>query len=176
MTAVQKIKAAIGKADTKPLTAPFGEPVIEHREIEYDLLLGRERGRRQNARAQLGNRYARGAALANHNGSGRIRRANSRLESSSHRQQRRKCRRHGIAGAGNIAHLDRVCRHVDRWRADDEERHALFATCHQHRFALDHACKFGSRGRDLRIGARRPSRRLGKLLAVGGDDRCATIN
>src|SRR5262249_54921843 len=38
---VQKIETAIGEADAQ--APPFGEPLVEHRPVEHDLLLGRQR-------------------------------------------------------------------------------------------------------------------------------------
>ena len=47
MAGMQDVEAAVGEADARPLAAPFGQPLFEHRPIEDDLLLGRERQRRE---------------------------------------------------------------------------------------------------------------------------------
>ena len=65
---MQEIEAAIGEADAQPVPPPFGEPLVEHRPVEHDLVLRRERGRRQDAVAQFGERDRRGAALADDDG------------------------------------------------------------------------------------------------------------
>ena len=53
---MQQIEAAIGEADAQALPPPVGEMLVEHRPVEHDLFFRRERGRRQNARAQFGDR------------------------------------------------------------------------------------------------------------------------
>ena len=72
MTAMQKIEAAIGEADAQTVPAPIGETLVEHRPVEHDLVLRRERSGRQDAVAQFGERDRRGAALADHDGGGGI--------------------------------------------------------------------------------------------------------
>ena len=49
MAAMQQVEAAIGEADAQALTAPLGEPLVEQRAVEDDLVLGGERRSRQHA-------------------------------------------------------------------------------------------------------------------------------
>src|SRR6516164_7074045 len=64
MAAMQQVKTPVGETDAQPVTSPFREPFIQHRPIEYDLILGRERGGRQDAVTQFGQRHRRRAAFA----------------------------------------------------------------------------------------------------------------
>ena len=93
---------------------PFGEPVVEHRPVEDDLLLGRERGGGQDARTQLRGRNRRGAALADHHGGGRVGRAHGRLIVDLGCEHRRQGGDHGIARTRRIPHLDRIGGHPHR--------------------------------------------------------------
>jgi hypothetical protein len=67
---MQQIEAPVGEADAQ--IAPFRQPLVEHRPVEDDLLLGGERGGGKNARAQLRGRDRRGSALADHHGGGGV--------------------------------------------------------------------------------------------------------
>ena len=114
MAAMQEIEAAVGEADAQALPPPVGEPLVEQRPVEHDLVLGRERRRGQDAVAQFGERNRRGAAFADHHRSRGIGGAHGGLERRFHRQQHRHHRRDGVAGAGHVAHLDRIGRNMDR--------------------------------------------------------------
>ena len=116
---------------------------------------------------QLGDRNRRSAALADHDGSGRIGCAHGVFVGRAHRRQHRHHRRHRIAGAGHVAHLDRIGFDVDRRLPFDMQAHALFAARDQHGFALDQPRQLFGRGGDLRLVAQRPMHRVCKLLAFG---------
>ena len=53
------------------------------------------------------------------------------------RQHGREHRHHGVAGARDVAHLDRIGADVDRLAARRHQRHAVLAARHQHRLAAD---------------------------------------
>ena len=133
---------------------PLVEPLVEQRAVEHDLLLGRERRRRQDARAQLGGGHRRGAGLADDDRGRGIGGARRRLEVRPHGEQRRKHGDDRVAGAGHVAHLDREGRHMDRLAALGVEQHAVLAQRHQHRLASDGAGERGRRRRNLAHGSR----------------------
>ena len=166
---MQEIEAAVGEADAQARPAPFGEPLVEHRPVEDDLLLGRERGGGKNAVAQLGGRDRRGAALADHHGGGGVGRAHRRLEAGIGREHGGQHRDHGIAGARHVAHLDRIGGDVDRLAVRRHERHAGFAARHQHGFAADRAVELGRGRGDVGFARDGMAGHLGKLMPVRSD-------
>ena len=168
VTRVNDVEAAVGEADAQALAPPFGQAVVEHRPVEYDLLFRRQGRGRQDARAQLGGGHHRGAALAHHHRRRRVGGAHGRLEAGAHGEQRAEHGHDGIAGARHVAHVDRVGGHVDRRLAAHHERHAVLAPRHQHS---------GGRGRgDIGVGQRGAPRGVGQLLAVRRDQGRAAID
>ena len=166
---MQQVEAAVGEADAHSLPAPLREPLVEHRPVEHDLLLGRERGGRQNARAQLRGRDRGGAALADHDRGRRVGGAHGGLETGIGRQHRREHRDHGVARARHVAHLDRIGADMDRLAARRHQRHALLAARHQHGLAPDRSVELGGGGGDLGLARHRTAGHLGELLAVRRD-------
>ena len=108
---MQQIEAAIGEADAQSLPPPFGEPLVEQRAVEDDLVFGRERRRRQQrdgatrrpstvAVPRLPTTMA-PAALAARTATSKSARAASITR--EHRHDR-------IAGARHVPHLHRIGR------------------------------------------------------------------
>ena len=175
MAGMQQIEAAVGEADAQPLPVPFVEPLVEHRPVEHDLVLVRERRRRQHAGTQFGRRHGRGAALADHHGGSRIGDVHGVGELHTGRHHRGQHRHHGIAGTGHVAHLDRMGGDGNQLSSARSgvlhQRHALLAARHQHGAAAHDAIEFGDRRRDLgRAGDRAPGD-FGEFLAVRRDQR-----
>ena len=175
MAGVQQIEAAVGESDAQALPPPVGEMIVEQRPVEHDLLLGRERRCRQNARAQFGDRQSRGAAFSHHHRRRGIGRAHGGFEIGAHRQHGGDHRHHRVAGAGNIAHAHRIGRNVDG-RALAHQRHAGLAARHQYRLRPELAAEFGRRRRDLLVGLRRRVGRIGEFLPVRRDHGGAAID
>ena len=173
---MQKIETAVGEADAQPVLAPIGKPFVEHRPVEDDLVLGRERRRRQNAMAQFGERHGRRAAFADDDGGRGIGGAHGELVRRLHRQQHRHHGRDRVAGAGDVAHLDRIGGNVDRRLPFDVQAHPFFAAGDQHRLAVDPMRELGCGGRDLGVSRDRPMHRGGKFLGIRRDQRRAAIN
>jgi hypothetical protein len=133
---MQDVEAAIGEANAQALPAPFGEPGLERIRRAHDLLLGRESGMRQDPSPQLGRAHAGGALLADRDGGGRTRHAQRRVPIRARRDRDRERRGHGVAGAGDVAHLHRNSRNMDGLTLARHQRHAVLALGDQERLAI----------------------------------------
>ena len=158
--------------------APFGEALVEHRAVVDDLVLGGERRCRQDACAQLVGRDRRGAALADHDGGGRIGDAHRDLEVGARGQHDGERRHHRVAGARDVPHLDRIGRHVDRRAAAPAPASCpsslrVTSTALLPTILIELHAR--PRRRPRRVATREP-RRLGELLAVRRDDGRAAID
>ena len=125
---------------------------------------------------QFGERHRRGAALADHDGGRGIGGAHGGLERRLHRQQHRHHRDDGIAGAGDVAHLDRISRNVDRRVTVEMQRHALLAAGDQHRLAFDELRQLGRGVGDLGFRRHRTMHGGAELLTVRRDQGGAAID
>ena len=172
---MQKIEAAIGEADAQALPPPFGQMLVEQRPVEHDLFLGRERRRRQDARAQFGDRQRRGAAFADHHRRGRVGGAHGRFEIGLHGEHGRQHRDHRVAGAGDIAHAHRIGRHMDRRRPRPPASCRLRCASPEPPCAPSARPSSGRRGRDLIVGLRRAVGRIGQFLPVRRDQGRAAV-
>ncbi len=176
MAAMQEIETAVGKADAQAVAAPLAKPLVEHRPVEHDLVLGRERCGGQDAVAQFDERDRRGAALADDHRGGGIGGAHGGIERRAYRQQYRHHRGDRIAGARYVAHFDRIGRDVKRRMTGDMQRHAFLATGDQHRIALDQPRQLGRGLGDLGLRRHRPVHRRAQLLTVRRDQRGAAVD
>ena len=158
------------------MPTPVGKPLVEHRPVEYDLVLGRERSGRQDAVAQFGERHCRGAAFADDHGGGGIGGAHGDIERCLHRQQHRHDGSDRIAGAGDIAHLYGISGDVQRRMTVDMQRHAFLAAGDQHGIAFDDARELSRRFGDLGFARHRAMHRRSQFLAVRGDKGCASVD
>ena len=107
--------------------------------------------------------------LADHHRRRRIGGARCRLEIRPHGEQRRKHGDDRIAGARDVAHLDREGRHMDRLAALGVEQHAVLAHGHQHGLASHGAGERRRRRGNLAMGRDRMTGGVAELLAVRGD-------
>ena len=133
---MQDVEAAIGEADAQPLPAPVRQMRIEIAASRHDLLFGRQRRMRQDFPPQFRRRHGGGALLADRDRGRRIRHPQRRLPVGPGRQRQRQHGGDRVARAGDVAHLDRQRRHVDRLAAANHQRHAVFALRHQHGLAI----------------------------------------
>jgi hypothetical protein len=171
---VQEIETAIGEADAQ--APPFGEPLVEHRPVEDDLLFGGERGGGENARAQLRRRHSCGAALADHHRGRRIGRAHRGLIVHLGREHHRKRGNHGIARTRSVSELDRVGRHVERRTVCRHQDQAGIAERNDNGVRPQQAIQFRRCRDHVVVGIRAPARCFREFLTVRLDHRCAAIN
>jgi len=158
---MQKVETPVGEADAQALPAPVVEPILERGAVVENLLLGRKRGGRQDARSQLSHRYGRDAALADTTEAAALAVRMAVLAVSSDRQHHGECCRDSVARARHVAHSHRIGRHVDRRTAALEQHHAIFAQRHQDSLAIDRGNQSGGRRLELGAAADRLVRRLG---------------
>ena len=87
-------------------------------------------------RRNSGRRHGGGALLADRDRRRRIRHPQRGLPIGPGRERQRQRGGDRVARAGDVAHLDRQRRHVDRLAAANHQRHAVFALRHQHGLAV----------------------------------------
>ena len=96
-------------------------------------------------------------------------------KSASKRQHGRQHGHHGVAGAGDVAHLHRIGRHVHGAFGRDQ-RHAVLAAGDQHGFGVELLAQAIGGGRDLLVAAGGAVGGVGQFLPVGRDQRGAAVD
>ena len=77
---------------------------------------------------------------------------------------------------GDVAHLDRMRRHMDRLAVARHQRHAVLALRHQHGLAIGKLHRVLRGGGDVRVGIGAAAGRFREFLAIGRQQRRAAID
>ncbi len=120
--------------------------------------------------------HDRGALLADRDGGGGVRHSQRRLPIGPCRQRHRKRRGDGIARARDVAHLDRMGRHMDGLAVARYQGHAVLALRHQHGRAVRKLHRVLGYFRNARFGIGAAAGRFREFLAVGREQRRTAIN
>ena len=168
----------------QPLVKPMRRPclrqsarcAVEIAAGRDDLFLRRQRRMRQDFSPQFGRRDGGGALLADGDGGRRIRHPQRRFPIGAGGQRQRQRGGDGVAGAGDVAHLDRMRRHMDRLARARHQRHAVLALRHQHGLAIRQLHRFLRGVGNVLLGVGAAAGRLGEFLAIGREQRRAAID
>ncbi len=167
MAGMQDVETAIGEADPLALLAPFRELRIQFVARGHDLFLGGEERMRQDLAAQFRRRHHRGALLADRDRGGGVRHPQGRFPIGAGGQRHRQRRGDGVAGAGDVAHLDRKSRHMDGIALARHQGHAVLALRHQHRLAIGQLHDLLGAVGDAPVGIEAAAGGFGEFLAIG---------
>ena len=173
---MQDIEAAVGETDAQALLSPILELRVEFAARRHDLFFGREKSMRQDLAPQFRRRDNGRALLADRDGGCRIRHSQRALPIGPCRQYHREHRGNGVAGARDVAHLDRMGGNMNGVALARHQRHAVLALRHQHGLAIGQLHDVLRRIGDIFLGVGAAAGGFGEFLAIGRQQGRAAID